>query len=215
MLKRPGFIVLLGLLILCGGFALWAYPQLPDSIATHWGLSGEPDGFSSKVWGLSFGPLTLLIILALYLAIPRLDPLRANIQKFGRAYEIFFASLGVFLAYVYFLSLWYNLGHVFNIGTAMIPALAALFFIVGGMLKEAKRNWFVGIRTPWTMSSDIVWEKTHKLGSVLFKLLALAILLTVFFPGLSFWVIIAGAVGITVLLLVYSYVEYRKLQKTS
>lgn len=213
MFQKSGFLLLAVIFLASLGLAAWAYPQLPETIATHWDIAGEPNGFSSRRWGLAFGPLSLLVILVLYVVIPRLDPLRGNIEKFGRAYEVFFAALGVFLVYVYFLSLWYNLGHIFNVGTALIPALAALFFIVGGMLKEAKRNWFVGIRTPWTMSSDIVWEKTHKLGSILFKLLALAILLTVFFPAYSFWVIIAGAVGIAVLLLAYSYVEYRKIAK--
>jgi uncharacterized membrane protein len=103
------------------------------------------------------------------------------------------------------------MGYVFDFTLAFIPAIAVLWFCMGVLLAHTKRNWFVGIRTPWTLSSDIVWNKTHKLGGLLFKVTALMTLFGLFFgrPALLFFIIIP-LILIVIITSVYSYVEYRK-----
>ncbi|MCD6528067.1 SdpI family protein [bacterium] len=101
--------------------------------------------------------------------IPKIDPLKKNLEKFRNYFERFFILLFLFLFYLYLLTIFWNLGLRFYIGQAMIPALAILFYYCGVLLEKAKRNWFIGIRTPWTLSSDEVWDKTHQLGGRLFN----------------------------------------------
>jgi uncharacterized membrane protein len=118
-----------------------------------------------------------------------------------------------FFAYIFGLTLAWNFGYIFNFTTAIIPAMAVLFFFIGFFLEKLKRNWFVGIRTPWTLSSDIVWEKTHKLGGNLFKIVALISLTGLFFKGgVVVAVMVVPAIIVAIVAIIYSYIEYKKLK---
>jgi uncharacterized membrane protein len=92
----------------------------------------------------------------------------------------------------------------------IIPALAILFFYLGILVENTKRNWFIGIRTPWTLSSDKIWDKTHKFGGKLFKIGALVSLIGIFFKDLGFLFVLVPIFLISIYLIVYSYLEFRK-----
>lgn len=92
------------------------------------------------------------------------------------------------------------------------PAFAVLFYYAGILMSHAKQNWFVGIRTPWTMSNELVWNKTHKIGGKLFKLTGLISLLSLILPDLSIFFILVPILFTTVFVFVYSYIEYQKLK---
>ena len=95
----------------------------------------------------------------------------------------------------------------------MVPALALLWYLLGVFLSKTKRNWFVGIRTPWTLSSDEVWDKTHALSAQLFKLVGILSLVGIFFSNaISIFFILVPAIGVTIAAVVYSYVAYRQLR---
>jgi uncharacterized membrane protein len=107
----------------------------------------------------------------------------------------------------------WNTGSRFNFTTAIVPAMAVLFFCVGAFLKNLKRNWFMGIRTPWTLSSDVVWDKTHQLSGKLFKAAAIISLLGLFFQSnVVIFLIIIPVILAAVISVVYSYLLYRKLK---
>ena len=95
----------------------------------------------------------------------------------------------------------------------MVPALAALFYYSGVLIQNARRNWFVGIRTPWTLSSERVWNSTHRIGGKLFKAAGLIALLGLAFPDYAIHLIIGPVLLFTAYLVVYSYLEYRKQEK--
>ncbi len=211
--NRTTNIVLL--IFVAAAFASGAffYPQLPDKIASHWNASGEVDGYMNKFWGVFILPVIMLVLFVMYWVIPKIDPLKRNIELFRKYYNGFWIFLFVFLLYVFGLQTSWNLGLRFNFSTAIVPAVAMLWYAVGIIIGKAKRNWFIGIRTPWTLSSDVVWEKTHKLGSKLFKIAAFISLLGLFFKnGILVAAIVAPAVGVALITLVYSYIEYRKLR---
>jgi uncharacterized membrane protein len=90
------------------------------------------------------------------------------------------------------------------------PALAILFYYTGILIENAKRNWFIGIRTPWTMSSDKVWDKTHKIGGKLFKIAGVFTLLAIFFESFAVFFIVVPVISISIYTIVYSYFEYKK-----
>lgn len=201
-----GLLVLLAAMVAAG---VYLYQELPDQVATHWNAAGEADGYSGKFWGIFLTPALVAGLYVLYALIPRIDPLRANIHSFRAHYNAFFLGIAGFMTYLFLLQAAWNLGHRFDFGTAMLPACAVFLWLVGVLLTRAKRNWFVGIRTPWTLSSDKVWDKTHALGGRLFKGAAVITLLGIPFGGaVGFWFFIVPLIAITIITLLYSYVVY-------
>ena len=192
------------------GLLLWN--RLPDPMASHWGPNDEVNGYISKFWGVFLMPLITLGMFLLFLVIPNIDPLKANIAQFRDVFNLFVVLIVAFMTYIYILTLRWNLGYTtFAMSKAMLPALGILFFFVGYMLRKAKRNFFIGIRTPWTLSSDRVWDETHRLGSVLFMISGVLAFIGSFFGGmLAFWFLFVPLIGSTLITLVYSYVLYQR-----
>jgi uncharacterized membrane protein len=191
------------------GLSLWN--RLPEQMASHWNINDQVDGYMSKFWGVFLMPLITLGMLLLFLVIPNIDPLKANIAQFRDVFNLFIVLLVGFMVYIYALTLLWNLGYTnFGLGKAMMPALGVLFIFVGYMLRKAKRNYFIGIRTPWTLSSDKVWDETHRLGAVLFIISGLLAFIGGFFGGMiAFWMMFVPLIGSTIFLLIYSYVLYQ------
>ena len=196
------------------GAVLWN--QLPDPMASHWNANDQVDGYMSKFWGVFLLPLMTLGMFALFMAVPNIDPLKANIAQFRETFNIFILVIIAFMLYLYGLTLVWNLGYQdFNMSAAMLPFMGVLFIAIGFMLRKAKRNFFIGIRTPWTLSSDSVWEKTHRLGSVLFMASGAFAIIGGLFGGMTaFWLMFVPLIGSSLFLVIYSYVLYRRETKS-
>ena len=192
------------------GLLLWN--RLPDQMASHWNVQDQVDGYVSKFWGVFLLPLITLGLCLLFLAIPAIDPLKANIALFRPAFNLFIVLIVAFMLYVHGLSLAWNLGYTgFKMSGAMLPAIGLLFVFIGFMMRQARRNFFIGIRTPWTLSSDTVWNETHRIGAVLFMISGVLAFIGGFFGGMTaFWLMLMPIIGSTVFLLVYSYLLYRR-----
>lgn len=191
--------------------AIMFYDSMPEQMASHWNTLWEVDGYMPKFWGLFIMPLVSSFIFLLFLIIPKIDPLKENIKKFRTYFDTFILLILVFLFYIYLLSISWNLWYIFDMNLMILPALSILFYFIWVLLSKAKRNWFIGIRTPWTLSSDVVWDKTHKLWWKLFKILSLIILSWIFFWEDMIYFILVPVIVFTVYLIIYSYVEYKKL----
>ena len=191
------------------GAILWN--QLPDQMASHWNANDQVDGYMSKFWGVFLLPLMTLGMFALFMAVPNIDPLKANIAQFRETFNVFILVIIAFMLYLYGLTLVWNLGYQdFNMSAAMLPFMGVLFLAIGFMLRKAKRNFFIGIRTPWTLSSDTVWDKTHQLGSILFMASGAFAIIGGFFGGMTaFWLMFVPLIGSSIFLVIYSYVLYR------
>jgi len=196
------------------GLLLWN--RLPDPMASHWDVNDQVNGYTSKLAGVLMVPLITLGIFLLFLVVPSIDPLKANIAQFREAFNLFIILMVAFMLYVYGLSLAWNLGFTdFRMSGAMLPAVGLLFIFIGFMLRQARRNFFIGIRTPWTLSSDRVWNETHRIGAVLFMISGALAFLGGFFGGTTaFWFMFAPIIGSTVFLLFYSYVLYQRETKS-
>jgi uncharacterized membrane protein len=192
------------------GLALWN--RLPDQMASHWNINDQVDGYMPKLWGVFMLPLVTLGLFLLFLAIPSVDPLKANIEQFREAFNLFIVLMVGFMLYIYGLSLAWNLGYTgFRMSGAMLPAIGLLFIFIGFMMRQAKRNFFIGIRTPWTLSSDRVWDETHRIGAILFMVSGALAFIGGFFGGTTaFWFMFAPIIGSTVFLLIYSYILYQR-----
>ncbi|HLO15945.1 MAG TPA: SdpI family protein [Anaerolineales bacterium] len=212
MSTRTTTIIVLLLIVgaTLAGLLLWNH--LPDQMASHWNANDQVNGYISKFWGVFLLPLITLGMFLLFLVIPSIDPLKANIAQFRRAFNLFIVLIVAFMVYLYALTLAWNLGYTsFQMSKAMLPAIGLLFIFIGFMLRQAKRNFFIGIRTPWTLSSDTVWNETHRLGAVLFMISGVLAFIGAFFGGMTaFWLMFVPIIGSTLFLLIYSYVLYQR-----
>jgi uncharacterized membrane protein len=195
------------------GILLWN--QLPDPMASHWGANDQVNGTMSKFWGVFLMPIITLAMLIMFLVIPAIDPLKANIATFRDYFNTFIALIVAFMVYVYGLTLAWNLGYTsFRMSTTMLPAMGLLFIFVGIMVGKAKRNYFIGIRTPWTLSNDKVWDETHRVGGKLFIASGVLALLGAFFPDYAIWFIMIPVLGTALFTVIYSYVVFQRESKT-
>jgi len=210
MNKKSIYILPSLLVMFMFSVSVWLYNLLPVQIPTHWNIEGGVDGYSSKAFGAFFLPEIALLVFLLLMFFPRIDPLKKNFESFRKYYDYFVFVLIVFFFSLHVLILSAARGYSLPIQYFIVPVTAVLFYVIGLMMKKSKRNWFVGVRTPWTLSSDTVWEKTHQVTGKLFLVWAALCLTGLFFSKMIFWTVIIPAVGIVIFSFVYSYFLYKK-----
>ncbi len=204
----PAFVATLAAL----GFSLWALPQLPAQVATHWGFSGEPDGWSSAAFAAFLLPGMMLLLSALFSALPTIDPLKRNYEFHGSVYFLLANVIVIFMVVLHLLVLGTALGWPVDMRVAMPILLGALFVFIGNLMTRIRPNWFMGIRTPWTLSSERVWRKTHRVGGYCFTIAGLVVMVSGFVvPGaMATKVLLAALLPAIVWPVVYSYLEWRR-----
>jgi uncharacterized membrane protein len=211
MKTKTTLILSLVIILLPFLFGSFVYEKMPEQMASHWNVNDEVDGYMSRFWGVFMMPLTSAFILALFLLLPNIDPLKENILAFRKEFNLFILITLIFLAYIWLLTILWNLGYTsFKMGSAILPALGFLFFVIGYVIRKAKRNWFIGIRTPWTLSSDAVWAEIHRIGGTLFMLSGFFAIMGVFFGAYGVWFTLVPLLSSTLFLYVYSYILYQR-----
>lgn len=192
-----------------------AYQHIPgEVIASHWDAAGNVNGHMSKFWGVFLMPLVMVGVLLLFWLIPRIDPLRENIASFRPYYEVFVVLLMGFFLYVHALTLLANLGGSFNLSLFVLPGIGALFFFIGLLMPRMKRNFFMGIRNPWTLSDDVVWRRSHVLGGRLFMASGVLAVIGTFLPArYVVWALIGPVLVSAGVVTVYSYVLFSRREK--
>lgn len=204
--ELPQWLVIAGMFLLAGVTWSWA----PERIPVHWNIAGEVDRYGSKVEGLLGIPLLTLGIYLLLIVLPRLDPGRANYPRFAGAYTVIRLSLVTLLAVLYgVLHLWIRGRHV-DVATVTPLMVGGLLVVVGSLMGKIRPNWFVGIRTPWTLSSKTAWVRTHRAGGWAFiamglATIAMAVLRSAWAVGALSVIFLGGTAG----LIVYSYLAWR------
>jgi uncharacterized membrane protein len=205
----PGLIAILA----AAGFSLWAYPRLPELVATHFGADGEPNGWSSRIVAALIGPVGGLLLALIFSVLPHIDPRKANYAAFSAVYWGVANVTITFLAVIHVFVLGAALGWPLGIERVVPIAVGALFAFIGAILPRVRPNWFMGIRTPWTLSSDTVWQKTHRVGGVLFVLAGACIMLTGLFASRFMLYAILIATGAAALgSVVYSWYLWKEEQ---
>ncbi len=212
MLNRRETLMLAGLLALSWLVALVVYPQLPERVAVHWGLQGQPTRWEPRFWGTFWGPAFLTGLALLYFwVVPAIDPWRKNLQAFRQAYKHLGWALLLFLAVMYGYTLLWNLGWALDLTRMVALALAALMAVMAYVLRHARPNWFLGVRTPWTLSSPLVWHQVHQHASVTLWGVVVLFLVAVVWP-VVFWVALGALYLWAGSLVVYSYLLYRRYE---
>lgn len=210
---RKNQSIVLFLLLFMMALSILVYTKMPSTIVTHWGSSGQADGFSNKNFGLFFLPLFSFLLYGLLSWLPNLDPKRKNIDLFKVSYENFLILFFLFFSYLHLLTILWNLGVKISFNQAFAPAIAALLFGTGCLIEKAKLNYMIGIRTPWTLANEEVWNETNRKGGQAFKISGIITLLGLFFPNYTIWFLISSILFVTIYTVTLSYIVYKKTMK--
>lgn len=156
----PLWIVMIGLIV----SAFFIYPHLPEQVPSHWNLKGEVDSYMSRPQGAFVMPLTVLVLYLLMVIVPAIDPRRDNYIRFQNAYRLMRWSLVLFLGGLWVLTIMFAMGYDVNISLIVKAGVSLLLAVIGNFMGQFRHNYFVGIKTPWTLANEEVWHQTHRLG---------------------------------------------------
>ncbi len=190
---------------------LIALPHLPATMPIHWGANGEADGFATKINAMILTVGIMVLIYFVIAFVPRIDPRKENYKYFSKTYNIVLNAVLLLFFFVNMSTILQGLGY--NVPMSYIaPIMAGLvFIIIGNYLQRVRSNYFMGIRTPWTLSNETVWKKTHRLSGKVFFIGGLLILISAFLPDGYKSVIMWGSIVLCVAIpYLYSYLAYKK-----
>jgi uncharacterized membrane protein len=193
----------------------YRYDQLPERLPTHWNIRGEPDAWRAKedvFWTFFLMPVVMAAVVALTVVLPWLSPRGFKVDGFREVYGYLMALVVLLLGYIHLAILVGSLVPGANSTRLLFGGLFLFFALMGNVLGKVRRNFWMGIRTPWTLASDAVWEGTHRLGAWLFVACGLAGFACVL-AGVTLWVCLVLLVPAVVVPLVYSLVLYKRLER--
>lgn len=200
-------------LILMLLISAWAWNQIPADaqIPVHWNAAGEIDRYGGKVEGLLLSPLIMGGLMVLVAFITRIEPRRGNFLQSEKAFTMFWYVLLLFFLMLHTATTGIALGYNIPLPLVLGIGLGLMFLVLGNFMGKIRSTYTFGIRTPWTLDSDLSWNKTHRLGGKLFMLTGVLVLLTAVIgsPTLMFWVLMVGILATVVVSMVYSYIVWK------
>jgi uncharacterized membrane protein len=190
------------------------YPRLPERVAVHWDMHGVANGDAPRLGAAVFGPLVMLGLWALMRGLPAVDPRRENYAKMENAYSLMVNATLTLLLVIHLAVLAAALGVGISMARLVPALIGALFIVIGYAMPQARPNWFFGIRTPWTLSNDRVWQRTHRVGGHLFVACGLVSLLGVVLPhAIGVALLVIAALVASFGSIAFSYIAWK--QETS
>ncbi len=202
-------LIFIALMLLLGTLA---YPHLPEQIPSHWNMRGEVDGYSGRAFGTYGMPLIILGLLLMFHFLPMIDPRHKNYDQFKKPYQVLKISVLALMTMLYVISMLYALGVPLNISFLVNISIGFLFILIGNYLGKVKHNYFVGVKTPWTLASEDVWKKTHRLAGPLMAIAGALFVLGAFIDHPAFYFIPIGGILLAAFVpMIYSYLLYKKL----
>jgi uncharacterized membrane protein len=178
----------------------------------HWDAVGHPNGYGDALLAFMLVPVLTTAISAGLAFLPSIEPRRRNLEMSGAAYTAVWISLVLLMAAVQAAIVFSATGLAWSETIArLVPAAVGIMLaVVGNYLGKVRSNFFFGIRTPWTLSSERSWNRTHRLAGRLFIAVGLTAAATSVFPFVGLVALTAGVVVVVVILFVYSYVEWSR-----
>ena len=211
-MKWTGQVVTRILLILvAAAFAAVLYPRLPDPVPTHWDASGVANGFTPKPWGVFLLPLMMVAVALLLALLPRISPRGFALSPFARVYDILQTVVLAFFVFVNGVTLLAAAGAQLSLERWIFAGVGLLLAIIGNFFGKVTKNFFVGVRTPWTLASDEVWLRTHRLAGKLFVAAGLAVFV-MGCAGAPVLLLTAPILAAAIVSVVSSFVFYRRIE---
>jgi len=212
-IKKSTSIAALVMGLISLGVTAVLYSRLPETIPVHWNVRGEVDDYGPRYLAWVIGALPLLIYLLMRF-LPTVDPRRKNYEKSARAYNAAMIGIVALMMVLQLLILGSAAGFDLRVDMFVKAAVGVLFVVIGNYMGTIRSNFFFGIKTPWTLSSDEVWRKTHRLGGALFILAGLSFIGAAFIRGiLSALIPLAMILAAVAVPIGYSYFLYRRMEQ--
>jgi uncharacterized membrane protein len=216
-MTRVYWIVTLLLIVSAAGVSAWLYPTLPQQIPTHWNIKGEIDGYGNKDWALFLLPVMSIIIPLLFCFLPALSPKHFEVDSFRPTYLYIMVLITALFAYLHGIILYavwkssQNAG-AFDLTRPLIAGIFLFFALLGNVMGKIRKNFYIGIRVPWTLASDRVWNDTHRLAAwVMVSSGLIGFVLTV--SGISLILPLVVCIGSMFIPMVYSFFHYKALER--
>lgn len=195
-------------------YLFYVWDSLPEKVALHWNINGEIDRYGDKSELILVPVLLPLLIYVLFLIIPAIDP-KGKIKHMGNKYDVLKTILTVFMSALAMIVIYASINETFYNPNYIVLLIGLLFVILGNYFKTIRANYFIGIKTPWTLENETVWKETHKLAGKLWFIGGLIIVLgsLLLKKEANFKLFAVITVIITVIPVVYSYIKYRSLSQ--
>ncbi len=190
--------------------AVWLYPELPAQVPTHWDLQGHVNGTMPRFWGAAFPALMILTLGILAPLLPLISPRRYAMTPFANVYGIVMLATQGTLLVIGVSTLLSSAGYAVPMPTVVLLAAGVLLMVLGNYMGKLRKNFFIGLRTPWTLASDAVWERTHRLGGRLFMLAGLVMVVGVL-VGAPSWLTPSAIIAAILISCAYSFWIYRRM----
>ena len=191
---------------------LVAYPHLPSTVPTHWNLQNQANGYSAKWTLFVIGPGLMAGIILLWRFLPWLSPKDFEVDSFRSTYFQIMLIIVSLLTYFNAVVLWAGVGYSLNVGRAIVGGVCLLFALLGNLMGKVRRNFYIGVRTPWALANERVWNATHRFAAKTFVVGGLVglVLTAVGLQGGAVIVVLLAAALIPV---VYSLAFYKQLER--
>lgn len=194
------------------GFAL--YPYLPEKVPSHWDAAGQVNGYTSKTFQVIFFPSLILGIYVLMSFAPLIDPKPENYKKFIGVFQSFRIFMVCFMGVLYIATLLFAIGFPISIGKVVRIAIGIMLIFIGNYFGKIRHNFTFGIKTPWTLASEEVWNKTHRVSAPLWVVVGFIWILSIFLAErTAFWISMGALIIVSLYGTIYSYVLFRRTKK--
>lgn len=211
LIKKEG-IILLALAVPFVAVAIF-WSDFPDPMPVHFNIEGEADRFGSKPFGLFLLPGINLGLYILLVFIPRVDPQKINFSKFADTYRIIRVLIHSFLTFIFLLVAAASLGYNFNFPLIVMYAVAILILVFGNYMRTIRHNYFIGVRTPWTLANERVWTETHRFTASLWVSASLIMMICLPFVSKTQYLLYGYLLIIAALPIGYSYFVFQRVHK--
>jgi uncharacterized membrane protein len=205
-------MVAVALIVLTWAVSAALYPGMPDTIPMHWNFQGKIDGYGAK-WTVFLMPGFMIFLLGLFALLPLLSPRNFEVDTFRATYLYLMVLIIALMGYIQAVILYAAThGGRLDVSRALFGGMFLFFALMGNVLGRIRRNFYIGVRVPWTLASERVWNDTHRVASWVFVASGLTGLVMIL-VGLP----VAGALAVLILAavvpIVYSFVHYKALER--
>ena len=212
MNKKIFWIIKLFIVLIMFIAAYYVYPAMPEKFPTHWNYAGQIDGYSPKTFGVFMAPVLTLMLIFLLPLFRFIDPRRERFKQFEKPWEVIQLILVIFFAYIFGVTIYMVYNPMASMNTFMMMGMGILFVLLGNYLGKIRQNYTVGIRVPWTIDNEEVWNKTHRLGGWCFVIAGLIFMINAYFNFMSWLIFILAIILAAGVPIIYSYIIFRQLK---
>jgi uncharacterized membrane protein len=211
------WVIAIGLVVATFAASALLYPNLPEKIPTHWNIRGQVDAYGAKTWAVFLMPAVMVGMLGLFRLLPWLSPRNFEIEPFKATYDYIVVTVIGLFAYIHAVTLyagWSDMHGVkgIDVGRLLVGGIFLFLGLMGNVMGKVRRNFYVGIKVPWTLASDRVWNDTHRLAAwtlVSGSLVGFVIVVSGLSMIAAFVVLMVSAL----IPVVYSFVHYKQLER--